>query len=126
MESTKNRFKVQSKIQESVKMIATDRKQLSDDVRIALLESDSDRHLKHHEEVMVILKDIQKTVVDLPCKESKAERVGLEKRITALEKGYWKACIVSAIIGGLVARLAPDMLWKMIEAVFKVHVTVIG
>lgn len=106
-------------------MVTTvDRKQLSDDVRIALLESDSERHLKHHEEVMVILKEIQKTVVDLPCKEAKTERLALEKRITTLEKGYWKACIVSAIIGGLVARLAPDVLWKMIAAIFKLQITV--
>lgn len=102
-----------------------DRTQLREDVRLALLESDSERHFKHHDEEMAILKDIQLKLSSLPCNANDVKREALEKRVENLEKSQnkkmWIACIVSAIIGGLVARLAPDAIWHLVEALFKGH-----
>ena len=32
----------------------------------------------------------------------------LVKEISIIKSGYWKACIVSGVIGGLLGKLAPD------------------
>lgn len=39
----------------------------------------------------------------------------LEDTISVIKQGYWKACVVSAIVGGLVARLAPELLWAILQ-----------
>lgn len=39
-----------------------------------------------------------------------------ELEISTIKKGYWKACIVSGIIGGMLGNLTPDL----INAVFKI------
>lgn len=39
--------------------------------------------------------------------------------ISTIKAGYWKACIVSAIVGGLFARLAPEMIWDIIHSVIQ-------
>ena len=43
----------------------------------------------------------------------------LRGEISVIKQGYWKACIVSGVVGGLLARLAPDLIWGFIEKVVK-------
>lgn len=31
-----------------------------------------------------------------------------KKEIATIKKGYWKACIVSGLLGGLIVRVGPD------------------
>ena len=42
------------------------------------------------------------------------------KSISTIKQGYWKTCLVSGVVGGLLARLAPDLIWKVLEQVLKV------
>lgn len=42
--------------------------------------------------------------------------------ISTIKKGYWKACIVSALIGGLIARLGPDIIGDTLKYVVKIFV----
>lgn len=39
----------------------------------------------------------------------------LTKEISAIKQGYWKACIVSGMIGGLLGKLAPDMFLGIVK-----------
>jgi hypothetical protein len=41
-----------------------------------------------------------------------------EKEICVIKKGYWKACLVSGVIGGLLGKLSPDLLSFLFKAVF--------
>lgn len=36
------------------------------------------------------------------------QRNTLKKEISTIKKGYWKACIVSGLIGGLLGNLTPE------------------
>jgi len=50
------------------------------------------------------------------------DRVGLleaairiqQDNISTIKQGYWKACIVSGVVGGLLARLCPDLIWSFL------------
>ena len=42
----------------------------------------------------------------------------LEQEISTIKKGYWKACIVAGVIGGLLADATPEVI-KLIISFFK-------
>jgi hypothetical protein len=48
-----------------------------------------------------------------------ADRAASEKEISTIKQGYWKACIVSGVVGGLLARLAPEAIWLLINNLLK-------
>lgn len=43
-----------------------------------------------------------------------------EKFKSLVKQGYWKACIVTAVVGGLIARSAPDALGAVVNTLIKV------
>jgi hypothetical protein len=43
----------------------------------------------------------------------------LQGEISTIKQGYWRTCIISGVIGGLFARLAPDLIWKLIEHIVR-------
>jgi hypothetical protein len=43
-----------------------------------------------------------------------------KKEISTIKKGYWKVCIVSGILGGLIARATPDVLIPLFNFIMKV------
>jgi len=40
-----------------------------------------------------------------------------EQQISTIKKGYWKACAVSGIIGGLIGKLTPDVLSFVVKII---------
>lgn len=100
----------------------------TDAVAVGILWADRARHFGHYEKFDKKLDDILQKLINLPCEANNTRRVlidlrvdTLEKQISIVKQGYWKACLTSAIVGGLVARLAPDILWRLIEGIFKAH-----
>ena len=41
-----------------------------------------------------------------------------EREIEAIKSAFWKACLVSGVIGGLLGKLSPDFFNWMIKTVF--------
>jgi len=39
----------------------------------------------------------------------------VEQTISAMKKAEWVRVSVAAVVGGLIARTAPDIIWKLIE-----------
>lgn len=97
-------------------------------VRLTLAEDKIERNLKHHVEVMEALKEIQKSLYLLPCEKREETFKAIEKRITGIEDnqkfktGLWiRDIVVASFVGGLVARLAPDAFFNLVETMLKVR-----
>lgn len=43
--------------------------------------------------------------------------IAVEMEISAIKKSYWKACLVSGLLGGLVGKLTPDLLTAFLKIV---------
>jgi hypothetical protein len=40
-----------------------------------------------------------------------------EQEISIIKKGYWKACLISGLIGGLVGNVSPDIITSIAKLV---------
>jgi len=41
-----------------------------------------------------------------------------EKEIAVIKQGYWKACLISGLFGGLLGKLSPDFFNWLVKTVF--------
>lgn len=70
---------------------------------------------------------VDEALVSIKTHITEADRPGgvrdrvteLERTISVIKQGYWKACIVSAVVGGLLARLAPEIIWSIVIKIMR-------
>jgi hypothetical protein len=90
------------------------------------MSGECERHEQLVTDIATIKADI-KYIKESVCRHiSEGEKEGgfrdrlliAEKEISVIKNGYWKACIVSGILGGLLGKLSPDFFNWMVKAVF--------
>ena len=73
------------------------------------------------------IKDSQERVEKIFCKHvDEGEKTGgfrdrlivVEQSISTIKKSYWKTCIVSGVIGGLLGKLSPDLFNFLLKLAF--------